>query len=154
MDDLNIFHVLADDIQEIGHGVRLCGQDEIASGTLVCFLDSHERLHYGFGYRNGSNLRVVCWEENRRKNKTVSRGVFIIAFTEDTSGVSFNAVNANHFYNVFQWFDEGKRQNVTAELVALNNKKDIVNDLIERLAGLTIQELKEVKAKMNELRGN
>lgn len=149
-----MFHVLAPDIREIGRGVKLCGQDEIASKTLVCFLDRHGRLHYGYGYRNGSNLRVVCWEGNERTNKTVSKGVFIIAFTEETIGVSFNKVNANHFGNVREWFDDDTQQNVKEELVALNNKKDRVDDLIGRLAGLTIQELDIVNQKIDELRGN
>ena len=153
MDDLNMFHILASDITDIGHGVKLCGQGEIASGTLVCFLDRYERFHYGFGYKNGSNLRVVCWEGKKRKNKTVPKGVFIIAFTSDTIGVSFNEVNENHFGNVWEWFADDKQKNVKEELRAFNNKQDRVDDLIGRLAGLTIQELDEVNKKIDELRG-
>ena len=70
MDDLNMFHVLAPNIQEIEHGVKLCAQDEIESKTLVCYLDS-EGFHYGFAYKNGTNLRVVCWEGNERDRKSV-----------------------------------------------------------------------------------
>lgn len=147
-----MFHVLAPNIQEIGRGVKLCIQDEIESEMLVCFLDRRESLHYGFGYRNGSNLRVVCWEDGRRRNKTVPKGVFIIAFTEETSEASFNEVNANHFHNVRGWFDARKRQNVTGELVALNSMRDTVNEIIERLAGLTIPQLNQVKNKIDELR--
>lgn len=154
MDAQNMFHVLAPNIQQIGRGVKLCGQEAIESGTLVCFLDRHQRLHYGFAYKNGSNLRVVCWEGNRKKNKTVFKGVFIIAFTEVTSGVSFNEVNVNLLNNVRNWFDERNQQNVKEELVALNNKKDIVNEIIERLPDLTIDELQGVKGKMDELLGN
>lgn len=149
-----MFHVLAPDIRVIGRGVKLCGQREIASGTLVCFLDRRGGFHYGFGYRNGSNLRVVFCEGDNRTNKTVSKGVFIIAFTGVTIGVSFNEVNADHFVDVRGWFVDDMQENVKEELMALNDKQDRVDDLIGRLAGLTIQELDQVNQKIDELRGN
>lgn len=154
MDDLNMFHVLAPNIEEIGRGVKLCGQNEIASRTLVCFLDGSKRFHYGFGYKNGANLRIVCWEGNGTRNKTAPKGAFIIAFNDETIGASFKEVNANHFDDVRGWFDDEKQQNVREELVALIDKNDRVNDLIGRLAGLTIQELDKVNEKIDELRGN
>ena len=117
---------------------KLCGQDEIASQTLVCFLDSNKGFHYGFGYKNGSNIRVVCWEGNERQNKTVSSGVFIIAFPKETCGVSFNEVSEKHFDEVRKWFNDDKQQNVKKELVALNKEKDKVHDLIKKLDGLNI----------------
>lgn len=132
-------NVLASHIQDMGRGVKLCGQDEIASKTLVCFLDTHKGFHYGFGYKNGSNIRVVCWEENKRQDKTVPTGVFIIAFTEETCGVSFKEVNANHFKKVTEWFDDDKQKDVKKELVALNKKKDRVDDLAGQLARLTVK---------------
>lgn len=154
MDELNMFHVLAPNIQEIGRGVKLCGQDEIASRTLVCYLDGRERFHYGFGYKNGTNLRVVCWEGNGRRDKAAPKGAFIIAFNDQIIEASFHEVNANDFDKVRGWFDDEKQQNVREELVALIDKHDRVNDLIGRLAGLTIQELDKVNEKIDELRGN
>ena len=152
MDDLNLFHVLADNIQDIGNGVRLCGQDNVQSKTLVCFLDRNGEFHFGFGFRNGSNLRVVCWENNSRRNRTALRGTFIIAFDEGTTKKGFKA-NFNQA-DFPQWFNEGHRDNVKEELRALNEKRDRVADLIERIAGLTIQQIDEVKQKIDELKNN
>ena len=139
MDNLTKSHSLSPNTQGTERGVKLCGQDEIASQTLVCFLDSDEGFHYGFGYKNGSNIRVVCWEGNERQNKTVSSGVFIIVFLKETCGVSFKDVSAEHFEEVRKWFNDDKQKNVKKELVALKKKKDEVHDVIGGLADLTIQ---------------
>ena len=152
MDDLNLFHVLGPNIQDIGHGVRLSRQDEIPSRTLVCFLDGNGEFHYGFGFRNGSNFRVVCWENGARINRTVPKGAFIIAFHGETAANAFDSVNANDFARM-TWLDVRKRNNVRDELIALNNKQDRVADLIERIAGLTIQEIDTVNQKIDELKG-
>ena len=148
-----MFHVLAPAIQDIGHGVRLSGQDEINSRTLKCFLDGKERFHYGFGYKNGNNTRVVCWEENQRKNKTVLKGTFIIAFDQVSTQNTFKAVNAHDFQNL-SWFGVKEQDNVRKELQALNRKHVRVADLIERIAGLTIQEMDMVNQKIDELKGS
>ena len=95
--------------------------------TLVCFLDRNQALHFGFGYRNGSNLRVVCWEDNNRRSKTVSKGGLIIAFAQD---------------------------NVRDEVRSLNRRQDRVADITERLAGLNIQQLDVVNQKIDGFQGN
>lgn len=150
-----MLHVLGADIRDIGHGVRLSRQDEIEPRTLVCFLDRNRGFHYGFAYRNGSNLRVVCWEGDRRRNRTVPKGTFIIAFDTVTTQNAFNRINGNDFENhVRPWFDNNKQQNVEGELRALDNKEDRVNDLIERIAGLTVDEIDQVIERIDELQGN
>ena len=157
MDDLNLFHILAHKTEQIGHGVRLCAQDDVHSGTLVCFLDRSGALHFGFGYRNGSNLRVVCWEGTppRRRNKTVPKGALIIAFDNETTPNSFrDKFNANNFGFTAAWFKIGAQKNVRDELRALNDKQDKVADLTARIAGLTIDQLDEVIQKIDELQGN
>lgn len=155
MDDLNMFHVLAPNIHEIGHGVRLSPQDEIASKTFVCFLDTEEELHFGFGYKNGSNFLVVCWENNIRRNKTVPKGTFIIAFDEAVTQKGRNAHFGEADFHQFRpWFNDEAQQNVKDELVSLNRRRRSVANLIERLAGLTIEEIEEVNQKIDELQGN
>ena len=156
MDDLNLFHILAPKIQDIGHGVRLCGQGDIASKTLVCFLDKNGALRFGFGYKNGSNFLVVCWENNSRKNRVVTKGAFIIAFDQETTLKSRkHSFDANDFLQFTAgWFDVNAQDNVKDELRALNNKQDKVADLIERMAGLTIDQMDEVIQKIDELQGN
>ena len=155
MDDLNLFHVLATTIQDIGHGVRVCGQYDVASKTLVCFLDRNGAFHFGFGYKNGSNLRVVCWENNIKRNKTVPSGALIIAFDEETTlkaiGRNFNA---DDFGFTADWFSNDAQDNVRDELRSLNRRQDRVADITERLAGLTIKELDVVIQKIDELKGN
>lgn len=155
MDDLNLYHILADTIEEIGHGVRLCAQNDVQSGTLVCYLDRNGAFHFGFGYRNGSNLRVVCWENTSRINRTVSKGALIIAFDEEINKNSFrHNFDANDFLFTGDWFNQGAQNNVRDELRALNDKQDRIADLTERLAGLTIGELDKVNQKIDELKKN
>ena len=127
MDDLNVLHVLAPTFEDIEHGVRLCAQDDVQSRTLVCFLDRNQALHFGFGHRNGSNLRVVCWEDNNRRSKTVPKGGLIIAFAQD---------------------------NVRDEVRSLNRRQDRVADITERLAVLTIEQLDVINQKIDGLQGN
>ena len=155
MDDLNLFHILAPKIQDIGHGVRLCGQGDVASKTLVCFLDKKGAFHFGFGYKGGSNFPVVCWENNIRKNRTVPRGAFIIAFDEETTLKSrTHDFEANDFLFTAEWFDVNAQDNIRDELIALNNRQDKVADLIKRMAGLTIDQMDVVIQKIDELQGN
>ena len=156
MDDLNLFHILAPKIQDIGHGVRLCGQGDVASQTLVCFLDKNGALRFGFGYKNGSNFRVVCWENNIRKNRVVTKGAFIIAFDEETTLKSRDhGFDANDFLQFTAvWFDANAQDNVRDELIALNAKQDKVADLIVRMAGLTIDQMDVLIQKIDELQGN
>lgn len=153
MDELNMYHVLADNIEELGHGVQLCPQDGIASKTLVCFLDDNGAFHFGFGYKNGSNLRVVCWENGARLNKTTPKADNIIAFHEVTTMKAFGGnFNANDFD--FQWFDDAARQNAENELVALRGKQDRISKIVKGTVNLTIQQLDEVIEKIKELKNN
>ena len=59
MDALNIFHILAPRIHDLENGVEVSSQDENQSKTLVHFLDFDLKFHYGFAFRNGTNIRVV-----------------------------------------------------------------------------------------------
>ena len=65
------------------------------------------------------------------------------------SGTQFDA---NDF--AIEWFSQAVQNDVKDELIALNNKQDRVADVIEGLAGLTIQQIDEVNKKIDELRGN
>ena len=72
-----------------------------------------------------------------------------------TTKNAFNNVNKDDFEGlVTPWFDDNKRQNVREELVALNDKQDRVHDLIEGIAGLTIQQINKVIEMVDKLRGN
>jgi len=152
MDDLNMFHILADNVRQLGHGVQLSRQDDIASNTLVCFLDAKGNLHYGFAYKNGSNLVVICWKNGERKNKTVYKGSFVIAFHHEATDKGRNgAFEANDFN--FPWLTE-KATIVKKELEAVRDQRDELRDVIDRLAGLTIQQLQEVSKKIDEIQAH
>ena len=140
-------------IRDIGHGVRLCDQKNVESKTLVCFLDRNGVLHFGFGYKNGSNFLVVCWEDNGRRNRSVPKGALIIAFVAVVTQNSFrHNFTADDFQ--FQWLDVNAQNNVRDDLIALKDKEDRVADITARLAGLTIQQLDVVIQKIDELQGN
>ena len=95
----------------------------------------------------------MCWENNTEVKKTVPKGAFVIAFHQQTTGNAIrDAFDANDF--AIEWFGVNNRENVRNELMALNHKQDRVSDLIERLAGPTIQQIDEVNKKIDELRGN
>ena len=144
-----MFHILAQTVQGLQNGVEVSSQGDIKSKTLVCYLDSLLNFHYGFAFKNGSNLRVVCWENNGRKNKTVPTGSFVIAFKDFKTQKKFQDVNAQDF-NI-RWFTQEARQEVQNELEALNRKRDELDDTINRLAGLTIQELDVINKKIDKL---
>lgn len=144
-----MFHILAQTVQGLENGVEVSSQDDIQSKTLICYLDSLLNFHYGFAFKNGSNLRVVCWENNGRKNKTVPKGSFVIAFKDCKTQKKFQDVKAQDF-NI-DWFNEAAKENVRKELKALNHKRDALDDTINRLAGLTIQELDVINEKIDKL---
>ena len=153
MDDLNLFHVLGERIRELGHGVELSAQREIASKTLICYLDSLGTLVYGFAYKNGSNLRVVTWGQNgRRANKTVPHGIFVIAFREEltTRALQDKFVEADFKIG---WFNDDAKRNVEEELRALIQKQDSVNEIVAGIAGLTVQQLDRVIEAIQKLEG-
>ena len=54
-----MFHILAPRLHDLGNGVEVPSQDENQSKTLVHFLDFDLKFHYGFAFRNGTNIRVV-----------------------------------------------------------------------------------------------
>lgn len=54
-----MIHILAPRFHDLENGVEVSSQDENQSKTLVRFLDFDLRFHYGFTFRNGSNIRVV-----------------------------------------------------------------------------------------------
>ena len=144
MDDLNLFHVLGERIRKLGHGVELSAQREIASKTLICYLDRLETLVYGFAYKNGSNLRVVTWGQNgRRANKTVPHGIFVIAFRKELSKRASQDEFVEADFEI-GWFNDDAKRNVEEELRALIQKQDSVNEIVAGIAGLTVQQLDRV----------
>ncbi|KAK3747985.1 hypothetical protein QZH41_003960 [Actinostola sp. cb2023] len=148
-----IFGILRADVRNLGKGARLTNQDGIVSRHLVCFLDSGEEFHFGFGYRNGSNVRVVCWENGAKKNKTTTRGTFIIIFDDV---ITPNGRNGNFTANDFKfaWFNDAAQTNAKKELLLAVERGEEISDIIDRMAGLTIEQLNSVGDHIENLRGN
>ena len=117
----------------------MLSQNYIQSRTLVCFLDSSGNLHDGFAYRNGSNLRVVCWQNNERTNRTVPKGNLVIAFKECQTPESFGHYFGPNDFNM-PWFDTTARGIVKEELGAraLHSSLDTLDNTANKLARLTI----------------
>lgn len=83
------------------------------------------------------------------------KGTFIIAFDEAVTQKGRNAHFGEADFHQFRpWFNDEAQQNVKDELVSLNRRRRSVANLIERLAGLTIEEIEEVNQKIDELQGN
>ena len=153
MDCLNLLHVLAKSVQDIGHGVMLANQDDIESKTLVCFLDKRGVFHYGYGYKCGSYLRVVCWEDDAKKLRTVPVGSFLIVFTGIRTWKQFDAENFQSGDFLFKdWFDDEKKQAVEQELQGLINKEEMISDAVDLLAQMNIEEIGKAINLIKELR--
>jgi len=148
MDNLNILHILQDSVRDLGHGVQMVRQDNVASKTLVCFLDIERKLHYGFAFNNGSNLRVVTWVDNEMRRKTVPKGVFVIAFNDKRTDKGIDDDFQANDFDVGDWFNDEAKENVRGELLSLIDKQKILSEIVDGLCGLTIQELEKVKKDM------
>lgn len=131
-------YILSSTVQALNHGVEVSSQNDIQSRTLVCYLDACGNFHYGFAYRNGSNLRVACWEDDTRRNKTVPYGDSVIAFKEYQTDGGFGHKFVAADFNI-PWFGNTIRRRVEEELQAFHSKPDMKLDAtINGLAGLAI----------------
>ena len=94
-----------------GLGAQLLDQNLIVSKTLICFIDRQGNVHAGFAYRNGSNVRVVCWEYNpwvngKRVNHTFPAWNQVIAFPAACTRKPFNhGFLDQDFLAVSWWID-------------------------------------------------
>eukprot|EP00735_Rhodelphis_limneticus_P003743 TRINITY_DN15256_c0_g1::TRINITY_DN15256_c0_g1_i1::g.30853::m.30853 TRINITY_DN15256_c0_g1::TRINITY_DN15256_c0_g1_i1::g.30853 ORF type:complete len:103 (-),score=14.68 TRINITY_DN15256_c0_g1_i1:663-971(-) len=93
MNNLNINHILADRVQELGHGVTLMQQCDIESKTFGCYLDGKGEVRSGYFFKNGSNVRVVTRDKNGNMKKTaVPRGKLVLSFVEERATFNIKTV--------------------------------------------------------------
>ena len=156
MNTLHLLHALAKSVQDIGHGaVMLAKQDEIDSKTLVCFLDKSGVFHYGYGYKSGGSLRVVCWEEDAKKLRSIPEGSYVIGFTAIRTWKPFDAENfQSGDFLVKDWFDDEKKRAVEEELQTLIKKEEMISDAVDLLARLPIEEIGKAIEHIKQLRPN
>jgi len=153
MDDINLVHILQDGVSALGRGVYVARTDNIDSKTFVCHLHG-DALRFGFFYKNGSTGRIVYVnQEGEVGFSTVTKGKFIIAFEEVTTGKRFNGnilpwTAADIEQN---WFDPEAQQLVAAELRALEGEDAEIQNLIGMLEGLNMQQVQQVVAFMNNI---
>lgn len=155
MDTLHLLHILSKRVHDIGHGVMLCKQDDIESMTLVCFLDRRGIFHHGFGYKNSGTIRVVCWEEEMKKLRSVAEGSFLIAFTGIKTWKQFDAENFQSGDFLFKdWFDDEKKRAVEEELQWVIKKEEMICDAVDRLARLNGEEMEKALEAIKGIRPN
>ena len=124
-------------IQGIGHGVQLCTQDQIASKTFGGFVDRSGAFHCGYFYRNGSNIRAACWENDARRNRTIPAGQSVFVFPHQTTQLGFNGNFTAGNFN-FPWFNPNHQQRLQHELIAYNNMQPNMPNFTKQMAGLRI----------------
>ena len=145
-----MFHVLADNVRDIGYGIEVVKQDAVASKTLVCYLDRRSGFHFGFCYKNGNNLRVVCYENQAIQRRTSPMESYVIAFTGVRTQHSIKGDFTADDFN-FDWFGQEKQDAVKGELLALIRKKDAISDVVDLLSQLTIDEINNAKDRIQQL---
>ena len=86
-------YVLPADVQDLGHGIRLSSHGRIQSKKFACYIDANGTLRFGYIFRNGSNYRLVSWEDEQRINRAVSTGAPIIEFADVVTPYPFASPN-------------------------------------------------------------
>ena len=80
---------------------------------------------------------------NIRSNETVPKEASIIVFDEQTTlKARTRNFSVNDFLLYREWFDVNAQNNVREKLRALNNRQDRVADLVKRITGLTVQQIR------------
>lgn len=109
----------------------------IPSKTFGCYLDATGTFRFGYIYRNGSNYRVVSWENGQRVNRTVPRWASIFVFNEVTTPYPFSSPNFNANDFTFPWFDPTAQMNLRNALMAWQ-KMELVH-LTSQMAKLSMK---------------
>lgn len=122
-------------ILDIGHGVQELSQGKIASGSLVCYVDAKGAFHYGFGFRNGSNTRVACFECDERRDRTIPSGQRIIVFSEVATQGGFKRVFTSEDF-VFSFLDAIALQKLQHALITLNDMQYQVPEITTQMGAL------------------
>ena len=120
-------------VQDIGYGIQFSPQGAIQSGTLGCYLDAKGYFHYGYFYLNGSNNRVVTWEDGHRVNKTVNRWAPVFLFDDVRTPYSFSSPNFSSVDFNFPWLYKAQ--------VDLQNelRAQEFHNVTSRMAGLSMK---------------
>lgn len=129
-------YLLPPSVQDIGHGIQLSSQGGIESKTFGCYSDAMGIFHYGYIYKNGSNYRVVSWENGQRKNRTVPRWAPIFVFPEVVTPYPFSSPNFSAGDFTFSWLHAKAQLDLQNELIA--RQKWELDNLIYRMAGLSM----------------
>lgn len=115
--------MLPPDVQVLGHGIRLSSQGRIRSKTFVCYMDANGILRFGYIYKNGSNYRLVSWEDEQRINRAVSRGAQIIEFADVVTTYSFGSPWFREEDFNPPWFDADAQVSLQTALMAWQQRE-------------------------------
>ena len=124
-------------VLDLQRGVPLFNQGRIPSKTFGCYLDAKGTFHKGFIYRNGSNYRAVCWENDQRVNRTVPRWAPVFAFNEETTSHSFGSRNFRARDFNLPWFNPTAQMNLQNTLMAWQKME--MDNLTCEMAKLSMQ---------------
>ena len=154
MDDLNWVHVLQPKLVELEHGVRVSRTDMIESGVFTCHSHSGN-FRFGYLYKNGSNARIVYRDGNgMTRTGTTHKGRFVICF-DDVSVNRPSAMNNLHLFTATElaplWFNDEAQTIVHDELNALEQEQDEVRELVDKLQGLTVNQIRKVHALVQDM---
>ena len=91
---------------------------------------------FGYIYKNGSNYRIVSWEDGQRINRALSRGEQIIEFADVVTPHSFASPRFSPEDFNPPWLDDGARASLQAALMALQQRE--IDSFIHQMRGLSI----------------
>lgn len=61
---------------------KLIKQTKVSSKSFIAFKSADGEAHYGWAFRNGSNIRVKSFENPGWRNRTIPRGVKVLVFKD------------------------------------------------------------------------
>ena len=129
-------------LKPLRFGAQLLHQNKIVSKTLICFIDGQGYVHAGFAYRNGSNVRVVCWEYNPRfngnvrVNHTVPAGNQVIAFPAAWTRKPFKHWFLNQDFEAVSWWIDNATEVIANHMAQYDSQQ--LDGITKQMGGLGI----------------
>ena len=131
-----VSYMLPSCVQDLGHGVRLSSHGRIRSKTFVGYVDAYGTLRLGYIYKNGSNYRIVSWEDEQRRSRALSRREQIIEFADVMTPHSFASRKFSPEDFNHPWLDDDAQASLQAALMACRQRE--IDSFIHQMRGLSI----------------
>lgn len=151
MADFPFNHILADGIADLQVGATLRTVEDLQSKSFVCFLRDDD-IVLGYFYRNGSNGRVKTVRGGVVTNTTLKSGGFVINCANIVTDKTFKDNWTVADLQPVQ-IDRNATALLLQELRAIHELRNTVEDIVIGLEQLSVNELRQVRDLMRELRG-